>query len=185
MLLSLLCGMIVGNLCLKNLVMRPRPCWIDASVPLLIPVPHDYSFPSGHTLAAFETAVSIFLVNRKWGTAFLIFAALHRTFQNVPVCTFPTDVLSGAALGIFIAWFVKKGIEKYRLCDILRVTKKQESRVGDQALSAGWTGSCQPDEKEIFRNFFAVGSPHPAASSEYTAVFPDWRTARNYLPGAV
>ena len=40
---------------------------------------------------------------------------------------FPTDVLSGAALGIFIAWFVKKGIEKYRLCDILRVQKNKKA----------------------------------------------------------
>ena len=126
-LLSLLCGMIVGNLCLKNLVMRPRPCWIDASVPLLIPVPHDYSFPSGHTLAAFETAVSIFLVNRKWGTAFLIFAALIGLSRMYLFVHFPTDVLSGAALGIFIAWFVKKGIEKYRLCDILRVQKNKKA----------------------------------------------------------
>lgn len=126
-LLSLLCGMIVGNLCLKNLVMQPRPCWIDASVPLLIPVPHDYSFPSGHTLAAFETAVSIFLVNRKWGTAFLIFAALIGLSRMYLFVHFPTDVLSGAALGIFIAWFVKKGIEKYRLCDILRVQKNKKA----------------------------------------------------------
>ena len=126
-LLSLLCGMIVGNLCLKNLVMRPRPCWIDASVPLLIPVPHDYSFPSGHTLAAFETAVSIFLVNRKWGTAFLIFAALIGLSRMYLFVHFPTDVLSGAALGIFIAWFVKKGVEKYRLCDILRVQKNKKA----------------------------------------------------------
>ena len=126
-LLSLLCGLILGNLCLKNLVMRPRPCWMDTAVPLLIPVPHDYSFPSGHTLAAFETAVSIFLANRKWGTVFLAFAVLIGISRMYLFVHFPTDVLGGAALGIFIAWFVKKGIEKYRLCDILRVQKNKKA----------------------------------------------------------
>lgn len=66
-LLSLAAGGLIGNVVLKNLVMRDRPCWIDESVRLLIQNPKDFSFPSGHTLASFETAVSIFLYNRKWG----------------------------------------------------------------------------------------------------------------------
>ena len=64
-LLSLAAGGLIGNVVLKNLVMRDRPCWIDESVRLLIQNPKDFSFPSGHTLASFETAVSIFLYNRK------------------------------------------------------------------------------------------------------------------------
>ncbi len=126
-LLSLLCGLVVGNLCLKNLVMRPRPCWIDTAVPLLISVPHDYSFPSGHTLAAFETAASIFFADRKWGAAFFAFAILIGLSRMYLFVHFPTDVLSGAALGIFIAWFVNKGIEKYRLCDILKVQNNKKA----------------------------------------------------------
>lgn len=60
-LLSLLGGFLVGNLLLKNLVGRDRPCWLMPEVLLLIESPHDYSFPSGHTLASFETAFSIFI----------------------------------------------------------------------------------------------------------------------------
>ena len=55
-LLSLLCGFLIGNLFLKNAVMRSRPCWLDGTVALLVASPADYSFPSGHTLAAFESA---------------------------------------------------------------------------------------------------------------------------------
>ena len=51
-------GMLVGNVCLKNLIARPRPCWLDSSVRLLIADPTDYSFPSGHTLSSVIGAAS-------------------------------------------------------------------------------------------------------------------------------
>lgn len=126
-LLSLAAGAIVGNLFLKNLVMRDRPCWIDTAVPLLIANPTDYSFPSGHTLAAFETAFSIFYVNRRWGSVLLIFAfamALSRLYLFVH---FPTDVLSGMALGVFIAWNVGRFVEKYKIYDILGLSKNKNA----------------------------------------------------------
>ena len=47
LLLGLLCGALVGNVVLKNLVARPRPCWLDESVQLLIATPKDFSFPLG------------------------------------------------------------------------------------------------------------------------------------------
>lgn len=127
-LLSLLAGLIIGNGIIKNIVMRDRPCWIDKSVVLLIENPHDYSFPSGHTLAAFETAFSLFLINRKWGIPALLFAALMGLSRMYLFVHFPTDVLSGMALGIFIAWFVTRIVEKYKVCDIisLKIEKKAE-----------------------------------------------------------
>ena len=60
-LLSLAGGLLIGNILLKNLVARERPCWIDPAVQLLIENPGDFSFPSGHTMASFEAAVSILL----------------------------------------------------------------------------------------------------------------------------
>ena len=56
-LFSLLAGLILGNGIVKNLVARERPCWLDESVSLLIEVPKDYSFPSGHTLASFDSGL--------------------------------------------------------------------------------------------------------------------------------
>ena len=51
-LMGLLAGLLVGNVVLKHLVARSRPCWLDPSVQLLIATPTDYSFPSGHTLSS-------------------------------------------------------------------------------------------------------------------------------------
>ena len=61
-LLSLAGGLLIGNIFLKNLVARDRPCWIDPTVQLLVANPKDFSFPSGHTMASFEAAVSIFYI---------------------------------------------------------------------------------------------------------------------------
>ena len=107
------------------------------------------------------------------GNRFSDFRRPHRTFQNVPVCTFSYRCVKRSGLGNFyLHWFVKKGIEKYRLCDILRVQKNKESRVGDQALSAGWTGSCQSDESKerLCADPSAVHGPHPAASEKIIGI---------------
>lgn len=58
-LLSIALGYVTGNLLLKNIFARSRPCWLRPEVPLLVPVPGDYSFPSGHTLVSFEGALCI------------------------------------------------------------------------------------------------------------------------------
>lgn len=66
MLISIGIGFLLGNVALKNMVARQRPCWLDPSVGLLVQVPRDFSFPSGHSMVGFEGAVSIFMFNRKW-----------------------------------------------------------------------------------------------------------------------
>lgn len=126
-LLSLAVGFLLGNVVLKNLIMRDRPCWIDKAVPLLIAIPGDFSFPSGHTLAAFETAVSLYFMDRRWGVIMLVFAVLMGLSRLYLFVHFPTDVLSGMALGIFIAWFVHRMIEKYNLYGILGSTNKKNA----------------------------------------------------------
>lgn len=45
-LVGLIMGVLIGNCLLKNIICRPRPCWINRAVSLLIPIPYDYSFPS-------------------------------------------------------------------------------------------------------------------------------------------
>lgn len=104
--LSLAAGFLIGNMFLKNLIARSRPCWIDDSIPLLIKNPRDYSFPSGHTLSSFEGAVSIWLYNRKWGTPALALAVLIGFSRMYLFVHFPTDVLAGLVLGILIAVLV-------------------------------------------------------------------------------
>lgn len=106
MLLSLLIGFLIGNVWMKNLFERQRPCWIDPSVDLLIHNPKDFSFPSGHSLASFEGAMSIYLYHKRWGILALILAALIAVSRLYLFVHFPSDVLVGSVLGIGIAWVV-------------------------------------------------------------------------------
>lgn len=114
MLVSMLLGLILGNGILKNLIARDRPCWLDPNVPLLIPNPEDYSFPSGHTLASFEAAVMIFLHDKKWGAISFIFAGLIAFSRMYLFVHFPTDILGGMALGAIISIAVYYGYEKIK-----------------------------------------------------------------------
>jgi len=113
-LLSLAAGYVIGNIFLKNFIARDRPIWLDDSVLLLIQNPKDYSFPSGHTLASFEGAVSIWLYNRKWGTLALVLAALIAFSRMYLFVHFPTDILGGLILGTLIAFLVHWAVERRR-----------------------------------------------------------------------
>lgn len=102
--IALLFGFLLGNLCLKPLFARIRPYDFDSSLLLIIPPETEYSFPSGHSLAAFEGAFSIFLYHRRWGAAALLFAALTAFSRVYLQVHYPLDVLCGALLGIVFAW---------------------------------------------------------------------------------
>ena len=74
--ISLVLMLLTGNIFLKHLIMRDRPCWIDTTVELLVASPSSYSFPSGHTFASFVSAVTIFLHHKKEGIVALVLAVL-------------------------------------------------------------------------------------------------------------
>ena len=103
MLISMAVGLIIGNGIIKNVVARQRPCWIDDTINLLIANPKDFSFPSGHTLASFEAAITILFFNKKWGIVAIILAILIGISRLYLFVHFPTDVLAGAILGTIIA----------------------------------------------------------------------------------
>lgn len=126
MLVSMALGLIIGNGVLKNLIARERPCWIDRSIPLLIPEPHDYSFPSGHTLASFEAAVMIYLHNKKWGIISFVISILIAFSRMYLFVHFPTDILCGAALGTLISIFVYDGYEKIKETKLKKQELKEE-----------------------------------------------------------
>ena len=75
-LMGLLVGLLVGNVALKHLVARSRPCWLDPSVQLLIATPTDYSFPSGHTLSSTIAATILTKTDRRFGYAAISLAVL-------------------------------------------------------------------------------------------------------------
>lgn len=103
MLCGLALGWVVGNAFLKPIVARPRPCWLDSSVSMLIPVPEDYSFPSGHTLSSVIAATVLWWSKIRWlgivGIVLAVFMALSRLYLFVH---FPSDILAGILLGILI-----------------------------------------------------------------------------------
>ena len=94
-------GVLVGNVFLKNVIARPRPCWGE-SVPLLIACPTDYSFPSGHTLSSAIGATILTKTDRRFGYAAIPLAALIAFSRLYLYVHWPSDVLAGALLGILI-----------------------------------------------------------------------------------
>ncbi len=104
---SLACDMIfnliAGNLIIKPIVGRLRPCTLDRTVDLLVSVPIDSSFPSGHTMFAFGAATIIFIYNKWLGIAAFIFAFLMGFSRMYLYVHFPTDVAFGAVFGVIFA----------------------------------------------------------------------------------
>lgn len=113
LLLSMLCTFILGNLILKNVFARPRPCDIDTAVTLLLSRPHGHSFPSGHSINSMVAAVALFLNNKKIGIPAVIIASLIGFSRLYLFVHFPTDVLGGFAIAILVAIAVDYGFRKF------------------------------------------------------------------------
>ena len=107
-LVSLAIGIIITNLILKPVVARPRPFVEDPTFLNFLDQigyskPGEYSFPSGHTHVAINTAMVLTLVFKKKG-AWAWIPALLIAFSRIFLCVhYPTDVLAGAVIGIVCA----------------------------------------------------------------------------------
>lgn len=113
LLLAMAVTYVLGNLFLKNLIARPRPCAVDTSVTLLIPYPSEYSFPSGHTSNGFAAATAVFLNFRKSGILALVVAGIIAFSRMYLFVHYPTDILGGIVLGVFDAWMVQLMIMRW------------------------------------------------------------------------
>lgn len=112
---------VFGQMILKHLFARPRPCQLDRTFALLVDRPGSSSFPSTHSAWAFGGATAIFLNHKRAGLAVLLLAALIAFSRLYLFLHFPTDVLAGAALGVCM------GILGCKVCEL--VMKK---RLNDQ-----------------------------------------------------
>ena len=112
MVISLIAGVVIGNLFLKNIIARPRPCWINEDFHMLIGVPDDYSFPSGHTLSSAACATVLILENSKFAFGAVPLAALIAFSRLYLYVHFPTDVIGGALIGIAIGYTAYRFIPK-------------------------------------------------------------------------
>lgn len=102
--ISLLTSFIFNNLILKNIIARTRPYEVIEGLKALIPPPHDFSFPSGHTAASFAVAAVIFLMmHKKYGIPALILATLIAFSRLYLGVHYPTDVLFGMLSATVIA----------------------------------------------------------------------------------
>ena len=99
---GLAAGVLVGNVVLKNLGARSRPCWLDLSICLLISSPTDYSFPSGHTLSSTIGATILTKTDRRFGYAAIPLAVLIAISRLYLYVHFPSDILGAAILGVMI-----------------------------------------------------------------------------------
>lgn len=106
MALAMLLTFIIGNLVLKNMISRDRPCWIDPTVGLLVKNPTDFSFPSGHSMNGFTAAVTILFYDKRWGIAAIILASLVAFSRLYNFVHFPTDVFAGVVIGTVVACLV-------------------------------------------------------------------------------
>ena len=78
---------------------------------MLIAMPTDFSFPSGHTMASFAAATVLWHWNRKVGIAAYLLAAVIAFSRLYLFVHFPSDVFAGAAIGILIGIAAIKGTD--------------------------------------------------------------------------
>lgn len=100
------------NMVLKESVERLRPFQINTAFTLIIPPPAGYSFPSGHTCSSFAAAATLFMTaSKKISIPALVLAVLISFSRLYLYVHFPTDVISGALLGLICAFLAVKLID--------------------------------------------------------------------------
>lgn len=106
MLIALIIATFIGQITIKSIFKRKRPCHIYKSISLLISIPKDYSFPSGHTTSSFACSTVIFFFFPIIGIIGYIYAlciAISRLYLFVH---FLSDILFGILLGTSIGLLI-------------------------------------------------------------------------------
>ena len=99
---------------LKQIFQRPRPFITHPQFPPLITGPESSSFPSGHSATSFAAMAVLAVVGGKWkmtGILLAVLIAFSRVYLHVH---YPTDVLAGSLVGLFIGSFLMVQIKKQK-----------------------------------------------------------------------
>ncbi len=92
---------LTGEITIKHIVKRVRPCNKAFDEYLLIENPPHYSFPSGHTTASFAVATVVVCLCPLWmAIAVSLYAFLIAFSRLYLLVHYPTDVLAGMVIGI-------------------------------------------------------------------------------------
>ena len=108
MAIAMVIGLLVCNVTLKPLVARIRPYDLQLqefgiTIQLLGERMHDFSFPSGHTIASFEAAVVLLKNSKKMGIPAMILAVLIAFSRLYLYVHYHTDVIASVVLGTLFA----------------------------------------------------------------------------------
>lgn len=103
--INFILGLCIAHLCgqiiIKNIVKRPRPCHKLDDDDLIVDRPRYYSFPSGHTAASFAFAgVSLLRCQVITFIPIIILASLISFSRIYLRVHYLTDVLAGLVLGL-------------------------------------------------------------------------------------
>ena len=101
---AMMIGLLICNVTLKPLIGRIRPYDfqlqnMNTEIQLLIGAMHDFSFPSGHTIASFEACTVLMLNSWKLGIPATILAILIAFSRLYLYVHYPTDVLFSVVAG--------------------------------------------------------------------------------------
>lgn len=113
MLAAMALTFIVGNLILKNVFDRMRPCQVFVDMyNLTVKIPFDASFPSGHTMNGIAGSVSLLFMDKRVGIPAIILALAIAFSRMYNFMHWPTDIIGGICIGlasaIFMNWLFKK-----------------------------------------------------------------------------
>lgn len=116
--IALTIGLLICNVTLKPLCGRIRPYdyqleHYGRTIRLLIAAQHDFSFPSGHTIASFEAATVLLLHNKKFGIPALVLAVLIAFSRLYLYVHYPTDVICSILLGTAIGYLSYRLVKYY------------------------------------------------------------------------
>ncbi|MFC1663856.1 phosphatase PAP2 family protein [Patescibacteria group bacterium] len=109
---------VLARLAIVNLIRwilpRPRP-FVENHINLILDWTNQAAFPSGHAAFYFALSAIIYFYNRKAGLFFLLASFLISISRVFVGLHWPSDIVSGAVVGIFSAWVIMKAFKKINI----------------------------------------------------------------------
>lgn len=105
MLIALIASTLLGQITIKTIVKRKRPCQKYPRNDLLVPIPSDASFPSGHTMSSFACSTVMMFYYPEFGIIGIVYAILTAFSRLYLFVHYVSDVVVGTVLGILVGIF--------------------------------------------------------------------------------